>query len=70
MEEIRGMKEKINQSIKRKKSGGGNIKLGYGGIREVEFTVQAYQLIFGGRDKSMRIANTLGVLKNSFNWVS
>ena len=66
VEEIRGMKEKINQSLKRKKSGGGNIKLGYGGIREVEFTVQAYQLIFGGRDKSMRIANTLGVLKKLF----
>ena len=63
VEEIRGMKEKINQSLKRKKPGGGNIKLGYGGIREVEFTVQAYQLLFGGRDKSMRIANTLGVLE-------
>lgn len=63
VEEIKGMKEKINQSLKRKKSGGGNIKLGYGGIREVEFTVQAYQLLFGGRDKSLRIANTLGVLE-------
>ncbi|KMP11791.1 hypothetical protein UR09_02515 [Candidatus Nitromaritima sp. SCGC AAA799-A02] len=62
VEEIRAMKKKINQSLKRNKTGGSNIKLGYGGIREVEFTVQAYQLLFGGRDKSLRIANTLEVL--------
>ncbi|MCH8156199.1 MAG: bifunctional [glutamate--ammonia ligase]-adenylyl-L-tyrosine phosphorylase/[glutamate--ammonia-ligase] adenylyltransferase [Nitrospinae bacterium] len=62
IDEIRTMKEKINQSLKRKKSGRGNIKLGYGGIREVEFTVQAYQLLFGGKNKNLRGANTLLVL--------
>ena len=45
-----------------KKSGGKNIKLGYGGIREVEFIVQTYQLLFGGKDKGLRIANTVKAL--------
>ena len=60
VEEIRSMKNKIDQSLKEKKAG--NIKLGFGGIREVEFTVQGYQLLFGGRDRSLREANTLAIL--------
>ncbi|MFP3527362.1 hypothetical protein SB912_33205, partial [Pantoea sp. SIMBA_072] len=31
-----------------------NIKLGAGGIREVEFIVQAHQLIRGGQEKSLQ----------------
>ena len=33
---------------------GHNIKLGRGGIREIEFFVQTQQLIFGGRDPELR----------------
>jgi len=62
IEEIKAMKIKINESLKGKKTGKGNIKLGFGGIREIEFIVQSYQLIFGGRDKSLRVANTLQLL--------
>ncbi|MFX6461481.1 hypothetical protein ABTG33_17880, partial [Acinetobacter baumannii] len=36
-----------------------NIKLGTGGIREIEFFAQTQQLIFGGRDPRVRIAPTL-----------
>ena len=39
-----------------------NIKLGPGGIREVEFIVQVFQLIRGGRDASLRRQPTLEVL--------
>ena len=63
IKEIIGMKEKINQSIQKKNINKRNIKLGEGGIREVEFTVQIYQLIYGGREKSIREANTLEALK-------
>ncbi len=63
IEEIKAMKEKINASLKGKKSGKGNIKLGFGGIREIEFIVQAYLLIFGGRQPGLRVKNTLGLLK-------
>ncbi|RKK03179.1 bifunctional [glutamine synthetase] adenylyltransferase/[glutamine synthetase]-adenylyl-L-tyrosine phosphorylase [Pseudoroseomonas wenyumeiae] len=41
---------------------GHNVKLGRGGIREVEFTVQALQLIWAGRDPGLRDPTTLGAL--------
>ena len=41
---------------------GHNIKLGRGGIREIEFFVQTQQLIAGGRDKSLRGSQTCPML--------
>lgn len=41
---------------------GHNVKLGEGGIREIEFLVQTLQLVWGGRDPEMRIPTTLGAL--------
>ncbi len=63
IEEIKAMKQKINLSLKKKPGNRTNIKLGFGGIREIEFIVQSYQLIFGGRNPSLRVSNTLAVLK-------
>ena len=40
-----------------------NIKLGRGGIREIEFIAQVYQLIRGGRDARLRIRPTQQVLQ-------
>lgn len=42
---------------------GHDVKLGRGGIREIEFFVQTQQLIFGGRRKLLRGARTLDMLK-------
>jgi [glutamine synthetase] adenylyltransferase / [glutamine synthetase]-adenylyl-L-tyrosine phosphorylase len=39
-----------------------HVKLGPGGIREVEFIAQAYQLIRGGREAALRIRPTCDVL--------
>src|SRR5690606_998764 len=39
-----------------------NIKLGAGGIREVEFIGQAFQLIHGGRDLSLQMRSLLKLL--------
>jgi [glutamine synthetase] adenylyltransferase / [glutamine synthetase]-adenylyl-L-tyrosine phosphorylase len=39
-----------------------NIKTGYGGIREIEFLAQIYQLIWGGRVRDLRIRATCHVL--------
>ncbi|MGA7956235.1 MAG: bifunctional [glutamine synthetase] adenylyltransferase/[glutamine synthetase]-adenylyl-L-tyrosine phosphorylase, partial [Xanthobacteraceae bacterium] len=52
--------------------GGHNIKLGRGGIREIEFFVQTQQLIFGGRRPQMRGARTLDMLErlHADKWVS
>ncbi|MFC3125770.1 bifunctional [glutamine synthetase] adenylyltransferase/[glutamine synthetase]-adenylyl-L-tyrosine phosphorylase [Pseudoroseomonas globiformis] len=41
---------------------GHNVKLGRGGIREIEFTTQVLQLIWGGRDPGLRNQDTLGAL--------
>ncbi|WP_407896699.1 bifunctional [glutamate--ammonia ligase]-adenylyl-L-tyrosine phosphorylase/[glutamate--ammonia-ligase] adenylyltransferase [Ferrigenium sp. UT5] len=40
-----------------------NIKLGAGGIREIEFIAQVFQLIRGGRDPQLRIRPTREVLR-------
>jgi len=39
-----------------------NIKLGRGGLRDVEFTAQLMQLVHGVGDESLRITDTLGAL--------
>ena len=43
---------------------GHNIKLGSGGIREIEFFTQTRQLIAGGRDIHLRVRGTIDGLKN------
>lgn len=52
-ESLREMKEMIAQEVKRKGMES-NVKLGPGGIREVEFIGQAFQLIRGGQDKQLQ----------------
>jgi glutamate-ammonia-ligase adenylyltransferase len=42
---------------------GHDVKLGRGGIREIEFFVQTQQLIFGGRRKELRGSRTLDMLR-------
>jgi glutamate-ammonia-ligase adenylyltransferase len=41
---------------------GFNVKLGRGGIREIEFFAQTHQLIHGGRDPSLRVRGTRAAL--------
>jgi glutamate-ammonia-ligase adenylyltransferase len=53
-ESLREMKAMIAAEVQRKGMAD-NIKLGPGGIREVEFIGQAYQLIRGGREKVLQI---------------
>src|SRR6185437_4138443 len=45
------------------KVAGHNIKLGRGGIREIEFFAQTQQLILGGRNPSLRAPATMDALK-------
>jgi len=42
-----------------------DIKLGLGGIREIEFSAQVFQLIRGGQDSGFRIRPTLAVLRHA-----
>lgn len=56
IESLREMKALINREVRRRGMDE-NIKLGPGGIREVEFVVQAFQLIRGGRDTELQVTS-------------
>jgi glutamate-ammonia-ligase adenylyltransferase len=45
------------------KVAGHNVKLGRGGIREIEFFAQTQQLIFGGREPELRLRGTCETLR-------
>ncbi|MDF1790841.1 MAG: bifunctional [glutamine synthetase] adenylyltransferase/[glutamine synthetase]-adenylyl-L-tyrosine phosphorylase [Thalassobaculaceae bacterium] len=45
------------------KAEGQNVKLGRGGIREIEFFAQTQQLIWGGRDARLRVRGTEDALR-------
>ncbi len=60
--EIRDMKQKINDDVKLKGKTHRDVKLGYGGIREIEFVIQALQLIYAGRDRTLREKSALKAL--------
>ena len=61
-EELRSLKAQITQELRRKDRCD-NIKLGPGGIREVEFIGQAFQLIRGGNEKALQTRGILDVLR-------
>jgi glutamate-ammonia-ligase adenylyltransferase len=61
IDSLRRMKAMIAQEVRRKQLNN-NIKLGAGGIREVEFIVQVFQMIRGGRDSDLQHRNLLTVV--------
>lgn len=61
IQSLREMKQKISREVLRRGLND-NIKLGAGGIREVEFIVQAFQMMRGGRDKILQQRSLLTVL--------
>ncbi len=63
VEDIKGMKQKIDQSLARKQEAETNLKLGRGGIREIEFFIQALQLIHSGKKPALREKNSLRALE-------
>ena len=56
--EIAGIKRQIEERLGFEE----NVKLGSGGIRDIEFTVQALQLLYGGANEPLRLRNTLDAL--------
>lgn len=63
IEEVKSMKEKIDLSLLRRNPDTIDVKLGAGGIREIEFFCQALQLIHAGKDSELREKNTLAALE-------
>ncbi|TAG01112.1 MAG: bifunctional [glutamate--ammonia ligase]-adenylyl-L-tyrosine phosphorylase/[glutamate--ammonia-ligase] adenylyltransferase [Betaproteobacteria bacterium] len=58
---VAGMRD-LHAQLRNEKNNPRNIKLGRGGIRELEFGVQLRQLVRGGRDARMRTRTTLDSL--------
>ncbi|QQR35620.1 bifunctional [glutamine synthetase] adenylyltransferase/[glutamine synthetase]-adenylyl-L-tyrosine phosphorylase [Devosia oryziradicis] len=72
--DIQAMKRQINitKNVGDIRVEGHNVKLGRGGIREIEFFTQTQQLIAGGRDKTLRVkptAHALAALADA-NWIT
>ena len=70
--EIHAMKRRIDGQQKRGEAAcrdpvariaGHNVKLGHGGIREIEFLTQTLELVWGGRDPALRDPRTLPALR-------
>jgi glutamate-ammonia-ligase adenylyltransferase len=61
IESLRSMKQMINSEVRRRGLQD-DVKLGHGGIREIEFIAQCFQLIRGGRDLGLQQRELLRVL--------
>lgn len=60
---MRDLKKQIQQDVNRRDLHE-NIKLGRGGIREIEFIAQVFQLMRGGQEPSLQVRPTLNALIN------
>lgn len=61
--EVKTLKDRIDRKISGIGEKNLHVKLGFGGIREVEFSVQALQLLYGGKIPEVREKNTLLALE-------
>ncbi len=62
IDSLRQLKSLIDREVRRQGMAD-NIKLGYGGIRAIEFIGQAFQLIRGGREPALQVRPILEVLQ-------
>lgn len=63
IEGLRELKALIEAEVQRRELDG-DLKLGRGGIREIEFIVQLHQLIRGGREPALRVRGLMPALAN------
>jgi glutamate-ammonia-ligase adenylyltransferase len=59
---VRGMKLRSESEVARRGLSDRELKLGPGGIRDIEFAVQLLQLVHGGADPELRVQTTLAAL--------
>ncbi|HUW77257.1 MAG TPA: bifunctional [glutamine synthetase] adenylyltransferase/[glutamine synthetase]-adenylyl-L-tyrosine phosphorylase [Candidatus Nanopelagicaceae bacterium] len=62
VEEVQAMRRKVEDHIPAKEAAR-NLKLGVGGLRDIEFAVQLLQLVHGKSDESLRVQSTLSALR-------
>lgn len=58
VQSVQAMRKRVEENIPRKEEER-ELKLGPGGLRDVEFTVQLLQLVHGQSEESLRVRNTL-----------
>ncbi|MBI4709784.1 MAG: bifunctional [glutamate--ammonia ligase]-adenylyl-L-tyrosine phosphorylase/[glutamate--ammonia-ligase] adenylyltransferase [Nitrospirae bacterium] len=63
IEEIKSLKKKIDSAFSKN-----DIKRGYGGIREAEFFIQTFQLIYGSKHEGLRTHRLLNAIQ-SLRWL-
>ncbi len=63
LEDLKAMKERVDRSLRRPRQYERDVKLGRGGIREVEFWAQAQQLVNAGKDPRLQVRGTLVALE-------
>ncbi|HET7365814.1 MAG TPA: bifunctional [glutamate--ammonia ligase]-adenylyl-L-tyrosine phosphorylase/[glutamate--ammonia-ligase] adenylyltransferase [Burkholderiales bacterium] len=61
LDAMRALHAEVRRDVERRELAG-HVKLGPGGIREIEFVAQALQLVRGGRDAALTVRPTLEVL--------
>ena len=62
VESVQKMRQRVTDHIPTSEVDA-QIKLGPGGLRDIEFTVQLLQLVHGRNDQSIRVRDTLGALE-------
>ncbi|HEY7697416.1 MAG TPA: hypothetical protein VIE88_03330 [Vicinamibacteria bacterium] len=62
LDELREAKRRMDLRLLARGEADRNVKLGFGGIREIEFVTHSLQLRFAGRRKALRERSTLGTL--------
>ncbi len=64
--EVHGMKQRIEAELRRRGQEWGEVKLGEGSIRDIEFVTQYLQLVHGAQHPQVRSPNTLDALARLF----
>ncbi len=64
LDEIARIKDRINSKLAASGRNALNVKLGEGGIREIEFIIQSFQMIYGGKEPLLRTSNSLQALSS------
>jgi len=63
MEEIRAMKLRVERERVRPEEWETNVKLGFGGLADIEFLVQSHQLLYGARHPALQGKNTFEAIE-------
>jgi glutamate-ammonia-ligase adenylyltransferase len=62
VERVAETRDRIQEKLRRRSKPGINVKLARGGIRDIEFLVQCFQRLYGGKDSWVRSGGTLFAL--------